>query len=147
MHHPPRRPAARRLPTAAAPYRLAVSAGFRNGGLYRQPLPRHIVIHRIKGAAGMGYVWRRLHDGAAHDPVECARQAEIELPRQALVFSPLFQARLKAGTASISLDQKTNRMQMRFGRAPAGELMGATLGAALEAMRSNRNGSAAGPAG
>ena len=95
---------------------------FRNGGLYRQPLPRHIVIHRIKGAAGMGYVWRTVHDGAAHDPVECARQAEIELPKQALVFSPVFQARLKAGTASIHFDQKTNRMQMRFEHAPAGEL-------------------------
>ena len=88
---------------------------FRNGGLYKQATRDPIVIHRIKGHAGMGYVWRRLYEGAAHDPLLCARAAEIELPKGATLFSPSFEAKLKAGTAWLHFDQKTNRLTMGFG--------------------------------
>ena len=37
-----------------------------------------------------------LRHGEAHDPIACARAAEVELPKQALVFSKSFMARLKA---------------------------------------------------
>ena len=89
---------------------------FRNAGLYRQPRGHEIVIHRIKGARGMGYVWRMVHDGAAHDPIACVKEAEIELPRGSLIFTPQFEARVRAGTASVLFDQRTNKLSMVFHR-------------------------------
>ena len=87
---------------------------FRNAGLYRQPAADAIVIHRIKGAAGIPYVWRVLRDGLPHDPINCSRDAGVELPRGALVFTPDFEARVRAGLATVDFDQKTNRLTMRF---------------------------------
>ena len=48
--------------TYAAVNERATNLGcFRNAGLYRNPQPGAIVIHRIKGPAGLGYVWRECH--------------------------------------------------------------------------------------
>ncbi len=87
---------------------------FRNGGLYKQPREDAIVIHRIKGAAGMTYVWRRLHEGMAHDPISCARDAEIELPRGAFVFDKRVQQRIRDGEVTVEFNQKTSTLSMRF---------------------------------
>ena len=87
---------------------------FRNGGLYRNPSPSHILLHRIKGAAGQPYVLRVM-EGEAFDPVACVEAAEIEVPKASMIFTPTFKARLKAGTASVTFDGKTNMLSMRFG--------------------------------
>jgi hypothetical protein len=100
---------------------------FRNGGLYRQPTGREVVIHRVKGAAGMAYVWRRLHNETAHDPLICARDAEIELPRGSLVFRPDFMARVRSGTVTLEFDQKSRLLKMHFARASVPATLPATL--------------------
>jgi hypothetical protein len=89
---------------------------FRNGGLYQQPKSNAIVIHRIKGAAGMTYVWTRLHDGLPHDAIRCARDAEIELPKGAFVFDKRVQQQIREGEITLDFDQKTNMLSMRFNK-------------------------------
>ena len=89
---------------------------FRNGGLYQQPKSNAIVIHRIKGAAGMTYVWTRLHDGLPHDAIRCARDAEIELPKGAFVFDKRVQQQIREGEITLDFDQKTNTLSMRFNK-------------------------------
>lgn len=88
---------------------------FRNAGLYRNPTRSHIVVHRIKGAAGHGYVWKVLH-GLPHEPIACVKAADIEVKRASLLFTPSFEARVRAGTAAVHFDQKTNQLSMTFGR-------------------------------
>ena len=87
---------------------------FRNGGLYRHPKPDAVVIHRIKGGAGMHYVWGMLHDGKPHDEIKCAREAAIELPRNSIILQPQFEAKVRSGMASVSFNPKTNMISMRF---------------------------------
>ena len=89
---------------------------FRNGGLYQQPKSNAIVIHRIKGAAGMTYVWTLLHDGLPHDAIRCARDAEIELPKGAFVFDKRVQQQIREGEITLDFDQKTNMLSMRFNK-------------------------------
>ena len=87
---------------------------FRDGGLYRRPRAEHIVIHRVKGAEGMTYVWRQLHDGASHDPLTCARDASIELPRNSFLFQPAFASRVRNGSVELTFNQKTNKVSIVF---------------------------------
>jgi hypothetical protein len=94
---------------------------FRDAGLYRNPRPDAVFIHRIKGGAGMGYVWRVVHDGQPHDPINCARDAAIELPKNALVFTPSFERRVRAGEVEVSFSQKTNKITMSFKRPKSAE--------------------------
>eukprot|EP00325_Prymnesiales_sp_UTEX-LB-985_P022349 CAMPEP_0174731992 /NCGR_PEP_ID=MMETSP1094-20130205/58568_1 /TAXON_ID=156173 /ORGANISM="Chrysochromulina brevifilum, Strain UTEX LB 985" /LENGTH=361 /DNA_ID=CAMNT_0015934445 /DNA_START=36 /DNA_END=1121 /DNA_ORIENTATION=- len=91
---------------------------FRNGGLYQQPRADAVVIHRIKGAQGMHYVWGMLHDGKQHDRLDCARAARIEVPPGSFLFDPKFAARVRSGDASVDFNPKTNMISMRFGRRP-----------------------------
>lgn len=93
---------------------------FRNAGLYRNPSADAIVIHRVKGHNGMPFLWRVLHDGVPFDTIECARQAAIEIPRNAMVFDPAFLKKVREGRASIRFDQQTNRIQMTFAPLPRG---------------------------
>ena len=89
---------------------------FRNGGLYQHPKANAIVVHRIKGAPGMAYVWGMLHDGKPHDPIDCARDSGIELPRNSLLFTPAIMKRVREGSVTVSYDPKTNRVRMTFQR-------------------------------
>ena len=63
----------------------------------------------------------------------------IELPRHGLIFTPSFEAQIKAGTASVSFDQKTNRLTMHFGRArlplSGGSMSGFSLNGSTPAAR------------
>lgn len=95
---------------------------FRNGGLYKRPRADAVVIHRIKGAQGMHYVWGMLVDGKPHDEINCARDARIELPRNSFVFNKKFEDRVRDGSASVDFDPKTNMISMRFGKNPAAGL-------------------------
>lgn len=89
---------------------------FRNGGLYKQPQPDQILLHRIKGAGGFGYVWRMLHDGVAHDPLTCARDATVELPKNSFMFAPAFAGRIRNGSIALTFNQKTNKVVLTFNR-------------------------------
>ena len=91
---------------------------FRNGGLYRNPQHDAIVIHRIKGAAGLVYVWRVLQGNEPFDAINCARASATELPRNSFIFQPSFLQRVRAGKAHVTFDPKTNRVAMIFGPAP-----------------------------
>ena len=96
---------------------------FRDGGLYRRPRAEHIVIHRVKGAEGMTYVWRQLHDGASHDPLTCARDASIELPRNSFLFQPAFASRVRNGSVELTFNQKTNKVSIVFKPRPLKDLI------------------------
>ena len=87
---------------------------FRNGGLYQQPKADAIVIHRIKGASGMHYVWRRLERNMSHDAISCARDAEIELPKGAFIFDKSMERKVRSGEAVVEFNQKTSTISMRF---------------------------------
>ena len=75
---------------------------------------RAIVIHRVKGHNGMPFLWRVLHDGVPFDVIDCAREAAIEIPKNALVFDPAFEKKVREGRASVKFDQQTNRLLMTF---------------------------------
>jgi hypothetical protein len=87
---------------------------FRNAGLYRNPSADALVIHRVKGHNGMPFLWRVLHDGVPFDVIDCAREAAIEIPKNALVFDPAFEKKVREGRASVKFDQQTNRLLMTF---------------------------------
>ena len=93
---------------------------FRNGGLYRNPQHDAIVIHRIKGAAGLVYVWRVLQGNEPFDAINCARASATELPRNSFIFQPSFLQRVEGREAHVTFDPKTNRVAMIF--QPSSEL-------------------------
>ena len=88
---------------------------FRNAGLYKQPRRDAVVIHYVKGARGMHYLWGMLHDGNEHDPINCVKDAGIEVPRGSFIYHRKFEEMVRAGQATLSFDQKANRIQMTFG--------------------------------
>ena len=42
---------------------------FRNFGMYVPPSNESLVVHYIKNASGMRYVWGMLHEGRPHRPL------------------------------------------------------------------------------
>ena len=58
------------------PKRYAHNLGCaRKDGLYRPPNNASVVIHRVKTAAAMRYVFSVVHGGETHRPKECRRNA------------------------------------------------------------------------
>ena len=57
---------------------------------------------------------RQLHDGASHDPLTCARDASIELPRNSFLFQPAFASRVRNGSVALAFNQKTNKVSITF---------------------------------
>ena len=95
-------------------------AAFETAGCIATPQHDAIVIHRIKGAAGLVYVWRVLQGTEPFDAINCARASATELPRNSFIFQPSFLQRVRAGLLHVTFDPKTNRVAMIF--QPSSEL-------------------------
>ena len=57
-----------------------------------------------------------LHDGVAHDPLTCARDATVELPKNSFMFAPAFASRIRNGSIALTFNQKTNKVVLTFNR-------------------------------
>ena len=62
---------------------------------------------------GQGFV---LEEGKPHDPINCSRAAEIELPKNAFVYDKTIQQRIRSGEVTVEFNQKTNTISMKFTR-------------------------------
>lgn len=62
----------------ASPFRMH-NLGCRPAGLYQPPSDASLVVHRVTSPAAMLYIWRVLHDGAAHVPAECLRAMSVSV--------------------------------------------------------------------
>jgi hypothetical protein len=71
---------------------------------------------RLRELHARRYVWSVLHDGRTHDPLQCAKDSEVEIPRNSFIFTRHFMDKIQSGDASVSFDGKTNRMTMSFHR-------------------------------
>ena len=54
--------------------------------------------------------------GVAHDPLTCARDATVELPKNSFMFAPAFAGRIRNGSIALTFNQKTNKVVLTFNR-------------------------------